>query len=394
MWHERRARVWRDRWPAVPMPLSARTLNRATLARQLLLQREAMEPVEGVRRVVALQAQEPVSPYVALWNRIVGFDAADLDAAYIDHSVVKATLMRITLHVVAASDYPPFQHAVVHLLRASRLSDRRFAESGLTFEDADALVPEVLAFAAEPRTNAEMQAWLEQQLGRPVPRAWWALRTFAPVVHAPAGARWTHGPKPKYVAARVMPPTGDAAASVQHLLRRYLEGFGPATARDIAQFTFLRKPTVTAALDAMAGELRTLEGVAGEPLYDVPDGSLPDEETPAPPRLMAMWDSCLLAYADRSRIVPADYRSTVFRRNGDVLPCVLINGYVAGVWRPHDGGIEVASFRTLPNEAWEGLAAEAHELAAFLSERDPAIYRRHMHWWGSISSCEVRVLRG
>ena len=114
------------------MRLTARRLNRATLARQLLLGREPLEMAEAVRRVVALQAQEAASPYLALWNRLAPFDPADLDAAFAGHAVIKATLMRITLHAVAAADYPPFRGAMVESLRAARLHDRRYTQTGLS----------------------------------------------------------------------------------------------------------------------------------------------------------------------------------------------------------------------------------------------------------------------
>jgi hypothetical protein len=136
------------------MRLTARQLNRATLARQLLLRREALDVVGAVRRVVAMQAQEPASPYVALWNRLAGFEPAELDRAFADQSVVKTTLMRITLHAVHSDDYPAFRSAMTRTLRAARLHDSRFTRTGLTNADADALLPEVLAFAAVPRTNA------------------------------------------------------------------------------------------------------------------------------------------------------------------------------------------------------------------------------------------------
>jgi hypothetical protein len=374
------------------MPLTARQLNRTTLARQLLLRREPVGVVEAVARVVALQAQEPASPYLALWNRVEGFEPADLDAAYLDHDVVKATLMRITLHAVAAADHPPFHHAMVGALRASRLNDKRFRESGLTVEQADALVDDVLAFAAEPRTNAEVDAWLESNLGGPAPRAWWALRTYAPVVHAPTGPPWSHGPRPAYSAAPTTPPTGDPAGSVQHLVRRYLEGFGPATAADIGRFTILRKPAVDAALAAMAGELEVLDGPAGARLLDVPGAAVLGGDEPAPPRLLGMWDSVLLAYADRSRIIPEAVRTTVIRRNGDVLPTILVDGHVAGVWRAVDGAIEVTALARLPKGAWAGLEPEAAALRTFLADRDPAVYRRSAHWWDAIDGTEVRRL--
>src|SRR5215212_7126319 len=137
---------------AVITPTS-RQLNRATLERQLLLRREPIGVVEAVHRVVGLQAQEPGSPYVALWNRVSGFDAAALDRAFSEHAIVKASLMRITLHAVDAADYPAFHEAMQVSLRGSRLGDRRFTSTGLTSEEADALVPELLAFADRPRSN-------------------------------------------------------------------------------------------------------------------------------------------------------------------------------------------------------------------------------------------------
>ena len=377
------------------MPLSLRQLNRATLARQLLLAREPIDVVGAVHRVVAIQAQEPASPYVALWNRIAGFDPGDLDDAFATHAVVKAQLLRLTLHAVAAEDYPAFQHAMAPLLRASRLHDERFKQTGLSADDVDAVVPDLLRFTAAARSTAEVEAWLDDRFGRPVPRAWWALKQYAPVVHAATRGRgaWAHGPRPSYVTAAVPPLTGDDARSVQHVVRRCLEGFGPASARDLAQLTFLRAPVVAQSLAAMADTLVTFDGPGGVVLHDVPDAPIPGEDTPAPPRLLGMWDSTLLAYADRARILPPDHRSVVIRRNGDVLPTLLVDGFVAGVWRPVDGGIEATAFHRLPKRAWRGLAEEAAGLVAFLSDRDPEVYRRYTRWWDSLPVVEQHVLR-
>lgn len=375
--------------------LTARQLNRATLGRQLLLHREPLDVVDGVHRIVALQAQEPASPYLALWNRLAGFDPTDLDAAFADHAVIKATLMRITLHAVHADDYPSFHHAMVRSLRASRLNDRRFTSVGLSIADTDALVPHVLQFAAQARTNAEFQAMLDERLGiLPKPGAWWALRTFAPVVHCRTGGPWSFGPRPSYVAARTPPQQLARDESVQRLVVRYLQGFGPAAAPDIAQFTLLTRSTAREALRALSGALRQLEGPDGTELFDVPGALLPDDATPAPPRLMPMWDSVLLAYADRSRVIPPDYRRLVIRNNGDVLPTLLVDGYVAGVWRAVDGGIEATAFHPLPDDAWRGLADEAAALVAFLADREPTVYRRYARWWDTLPSADVRVLPG
>jgi hypothetical protein len=376
------------------MPLTARRLNRATLARQLLLGREPLDVAGAVQRVVALQAQSAASPYIALWNRLAPFDPADLDTAFADQEVVKATLLRITLHAVHALDYPAFHNAMVPSLRASRLHDRRYTSTGLTIADADALLPQLLDFAARPRTKAEVEDLLERRLGDRQPRAWWALRTFAPLLHAPTGGPWSFGPRSSFVAAPDQLPPERREESVQRLARRYLEGFGPATAADLGQFTLLTRSVARDALRAMAGELEQLEGPDGSQLSDVPGSPLPAEDTPAPPRLLPMWDSTLLAYADRSRVIPPDYRRLVARSNGDVLPTLLVDGYVAGVWRPVEEGIEATAFHRLPDDSWTGLATEAAALAAFLAARDPAVYHRHTHWWTRLPNAEVRVLPG
>ena len=124
----------------------------------------------------------------------------------------------------------------------------------------------------------------------------------------------------------------------------------------------------------------------------MPDGLIPPEDAPAPPRLLPMWDSVLLAYADRGRVIAPEYRRLVTRNNGDVLPTLLVDGCVAGVWRPADGGIEATAFLPLAEETWDALEAEAGALVAFLAGRDPAVYRRYAHWWDALPSVEVRVL--
>ena len=107
-----------------------------------------------------------------------------------------------------------------------------------------------------------------------------------------------------------------------------------------------------------------------------------------------MWDSILLAYSDRSRVIPPDYRRVVIRRNGDVLPTLLVDGYVAGVWRPVEVGIEATAFHRLSKEEWRGLETEAAALVKVLADRDPTVYRRYARWWATLPSAEVRLLAG
>jgi Winged helix DNA-binding domain len=166
--------------------ITAAGLNRATLGRQLLLERGALGVEDAARRVVAIQAQQPASPYIALWNRLAGFDPADLDAAFTSRRLVKATLMRFTLHVVHASDHLALHTAMQPTLR-SRLADPRYHGSGLRPADADGVIAELLAFASQPGTKAE------------------------------------------------------AEEALQTLVQRYLAGFGPASVADVAQFALVQR---------------------------------------------------------------------------------------------------------------------------------------------------------
>ncbi|GAB7029104.1 winged helix DNA-binding domain-containing protein [Streptomyces sp. NPDC021749] len=386
--------------------ITARGLNRATLGRQLLLERAKLGIVEAVRRLVALQAQHAASPYLALWNRIAGFKAADMDDAFARGAAVKATLLRMTLHAVHADDYQVFREAMQPTLYASRLG-YHFAATGLTPADGDALVPEAVKFAEQARTSAEMEKWVEQQVGpERKAGAWWGLRAYAPLLHVPTGGPWSFGTRPSYTAARTGPvPTGRETRreALTTLVLRYLAGFGPASVADVAQFATVRRApvrqvlTALTALDTPGGAVERLEGPDGSTLFDLPGAPRPPADTPAPPRLMAMWDSVLLAYADRSRVIPPAYRRLVIRSNGDVLPTLLVDGYVAGVWRPVDGGIEATAFHALPAAAWDGLAAEARSLTAVLADREAEVYRRCHHWWGKLSlpgEAQVRLLPG
>jgi hypothetical protein len=376
------------------MRLTARRLNRATLARQLLLLREPIRVGEAVRRIVALQAQEPASPYLALWNRVASFDPGDLDAAFASREIVKASLMRITLHAVHTGDYPPFHVAMSRSLRASRLGDARFAVSGLTIAEADALLPGVLGFATEPRTRPDMEAHLAARIDGAAQAVWWAMRTFAPLHHAPTGGPWSFGARAAFVAAPGILPPEARDESLRWLARRYLEGFGPAAPQDLARFTLLTRAVARDAMLGIGDDLVRLDGPDGQ-LFDIAGGALPDEDAPAPPRLLPMWDSTLLAYADSGRMIRPEYRRIVTRQNGDVLPTLLVDGHVAGVWRPVEGGIEATAFHALPEEAWDGLATEARALESFLADRDPRAYGRYGHWWRKqLPGVQVRLLGG
>src|SRR5690625_499345 len=208
------------------MLITPRQLNRATLDRQMLLGRQRLGLHEAVRRLGLLQAQEPASPYLALWNRLDPFEPEQLDAAFRDGTIVKSSLIRITLHALHVDDHPAVYAAMLPSLRASRLFDRRFRESGLTGEEVDGLVPGLVDFLEVPHASKEIEEFLAGTLDASHPRVWWALRTFAPLHRAPTGGPWSfHVNRAAYFAAEITNqlPTHDEA--VQNLFIQYLRAF-------------------------------------------------------------------------------------------------------------------------------------------------------------------------
>ncbi len=180
--------------------------------------------------------------------------------------------MRVTLHAVAVDDHPPFHDAMQETLRAARLNDRRFRATGLSTADADALVPEVLEFASQPRTNAEFDAFFESRFGPlPKPGPWWALRSVAPVAHAPTGGPWSFGRRPAYVAAPTATAGGRPGAVGATARVALPGGLRPGDrCRTSPSSRLMYRPTVRAALQALDGELVRLEGPDGVELFDVP----------------------------------------------------------------------------------------------------------------------------
>lgn len=386
-------------WQAGSMLVSRRRCNRATLARQLLLERAAMPVDEAVRAVLALQAQEPASVHLALWARVEGLEAEDVDRMLAAGTVVRATLMRVTLHAVHASDHQTVHRAMTPTLRAARLNDRRFRATAVTPEEADAALAELLAWADEPRTNEDAQDWLTER-GLADGMVWWAMRQYGPLRRSiDAGSPWSFSTSTAtYQAIDPTPPVqvpADAAdAALGALVERYLAAFGPATVGDVSRFALVPKRRLRPVVAGIADRLLDLEAEDGRELLDVPDAPLPPEDTPAPPRLLPMWDSVLFAHEDRTWIIDDDVRALVIRRNGDTLPPVLVDGRVVGVWRPapDGGGVEVTTFRHVADEHWEGLVAEARSLLRFVGDRDPRLYGRYRRWWDRLPEAERVIL--
>ena len=373
------------RRPAHPL-LPADRLNRATLARQHLLERvPAGGPVEHViEGVGGLQAQEPASPYLALWARVDGFEADSLDRAFRDRRVVKATLMRATLHAVSRLDYVGLRPAVGPMLTSLT---RRERGGGPEPDRLESLANAALAFASTPRSNTELRGHVGALAGDLDPDdAWWWVRRHAPFVHAPTPTAWSFGRRPLLAAAGAWidgHTLADAAAAVEHLVRRHLGAFGPATAADVAAWSGLPVARLRIGIDAIerAGELRRFTDQRGRVLLDLAGAPLPSADVEVPARLLPMWDSVLLAFADRTRVISDEHRRVVVARNGDTLPTFLVGGRVAGLWwAEHDGGrsrIVLEPFGRLGRDSRRALEREGERLADFVAPLEPEVYRRY-----------------
>lgn len=366
--------------------LSARRLGRATLARQLLLEPADVGVVEAVGRIAGLQAQEPASPYIGLWARLARFEAADLDAAIASRDVVKGTLMRVTLHLVTAADYRAFWPAVLPVLEGQRRQQRLEPPSARRLADLRA---RVTSFAAEPRSLNELREHVGDVDGLPADEIVWWLRRRLPLAHAPTGDPWSYGRRPLLADADAWLPSGawaDAAAPIEHLVWRYLAAFGPASLADIAQWSGLAVASVRSGVAAIeaAGDLVQYRSETGRGLVDLVGATLPDEDVPAPPRLLPMWDSTVLAFADRTRIVSDADRRRIIARNGDTLPVILVDGVVAGRWWAVADGdttrIELEPFRRLAKGDRRALDSLADRLARFVEPHEPAVYSRYQRW--------------
>ena len=302
--------------------LTERDLNRALLARQLLLERRRLGVQQAVERLCALQAQWPQSPYIALWARVVDFRKEQLTRALEQHKVVKSSLFRITLHITSARDYP-FYAAV--LVRSVHETTPR-----VTVQRAQQLARRIRAAAMKATlTHEQVEAFAAEELGQR-----WRTRVLTPLLHLPPGGTWSHYGRVQlrameFVLGVDLPSREDGA---ERLVRRYLAAFGPATQQDLLRFGGLRLGDVRAGLERLG--LRRFRDERGRLLLDLPGAPLPDGETAAPVRFLPKWDSSLLAYAppERTRILPEKFRPSVIAKNGDVAPTVLVDGFVAATW--------------------------------------------------------------
>jgi hypothetical protein len=378
--------------------MTVRALNRATLARQGLLEPfRRTDPAVAVERLGSLQAQHPEWPPVALAARAADARTADLAEALVRRAVVRSSLMRITIHVVTAADLWPM-FTVMQPMRASQwrlLLKADPLDSPLGRRMLAAHEVAIEALREKPRSSLEIDRLMAERVGpeatatsRPVGRgpesravvraAWRHFSAFVPLVHVPHDGEG-YG-RSRYALAtdwlgQERPDISEADART-HVARRYLAAFGPASVDDLVAYVGRGKGGIGAWRDAVASladEKVELADDKGRAIFDLAAAPRPEEDVVAPPRLLARWDSLLLSHGSghRDRVIAAVDRPAVFSKNADVLPTFLLDGFVAGTWdlERRDGRASIAlrPLRKLGSAERSGLEAEADRLLALIA---------------------------
>jgi len=361
--------------------LSLRAVNRALLARQLLLERQvlpaagpdrAAQVVRTVEHLVGLQAQAPFPPYYGLHSRLDGFRPGDLATLITDRSVVRIALMRGTIHLVSARDCLPLRRMVQPVIERGMRGAFGKQLAGV----------DTAALAAAGRSLVESEPMTFSQLGQALAARWpdhapaalaQGVRAFVPLVQVPPRAVWGRAGQSLHTSAEhwlgepgpPAQPARTARAELAQLVTRYLGAFGPATVRDVQAWSGLTG--LKAVLEQLRPSLVTFRDEQGAELFDLPTAPRPGGEVPAPVRLVAEFDNLVLSHAERSRVISAEATRRLYTINGVIPGAVLIDGFVAGMWRlaRSQGEATVTIELFGPARERDALAAEAERVLAF-----------------------------
>ncbi|WP_426593500.1 winged helix DNA-binding domain-containing protein [Cellulomonas sp. McL0617] len=347
--------------------LDTRTLNRATLARQLLLDRADLPVLDAVTHLSGLQAQEPQEPFIGLWSRLRAFDPAVMDGLLVARSVVRAHLMRCTVHLVTADDMLAWRARHDAMLRGRMLAIYR---DGLDGVDLDEFAAEARTFLADgrPRSMAELGAALVARWPAPRPRAHaeLAIACLVPVAQTPPRGLWRvkAGVQVALLSSwlgRDIDPLAGEDLVGRALVRRYLTAYGPAATADIRSWSGIAG--LPAAVKAMRDELVSFRDERGRVLWDLPDAPRPDPDTPAPVRFLPAFDNALLGYDDRTRIVDDAHRGLSVAGSR----VVLVDGRVSATWTVRADAVSVVPLRQLTRTERAAVDEEGSAVASFLA---------------------------
>jgi len=291
--------------------------------------------------------------YVGLWSRLAGFERDSLTRALHDRDVIQATLMRVTIHLCSRTDYWPLTVPV----RAARRGWWLRATKGPREPEMEAAALRLRAALADGPLRKKA---IDELLGKPVAHG---IGLWVDMVRVPPSGTWERRRADLYGLAEdwIQAPSIDEADALDHLVSRYLTGFGPASTAEIANWAGMTAKDVEPALERLT--LRRFAAEDGTELLDLPGLPLPDADTPAPVRFLGTWDAALLVHARRSLIVPEEHRAKIFNtKMPQSVGTFLVDGAVAGAWRP-DGTIE--PFQPLTKAQRKAVDAEAARLAGF-----------------------------
>ena len=376
--------------------LTLRELNRATLARQLLLDRATITPLEAIKRLAGMQSQLSNPPYIGLWSRLHAFKRDELTYLLEQRQVVRTSMMRRTLHLTTAEDYLRFRPAL-HSLHARDL-DTYFNKQATNPLKKEQLLAEIRSFLQEkPRTNVELRAKLAEMVPGMSEQLLYKVRVSLSLIQVFPGGAWGIGGSPAYAEATTW--LGQSFVSetegLHSLIFSYLAAFGPASVKDLQIWSGLTR--LLPVVDALRADLVTFRDEQGQELFDVPGAPLPSADGTTPVRFLPDFDNLVLAHCDRRRIIADRYRPFVFPGNSMVLPTFLVDGFVAGVWKiertPTKAVLVIQPFELLTNKARKDVREEGERLMQWVTEKIPtfeiefATYdgkARGQNLWGSL----------
>lgn len=353
--------------------LDRRALNRALLARQLLLRKETRPAIEVIEHLAGLQAQAPFPPYFGLWSRIEGFDPEELSALLLDRRAVRVVAMRGTVHLLTADDARFLRPCVQPIMDRDLAGNSTYTPKLAGIPLAELAAAARAALADEPLTNKQLGGKLAEHWPAHDPNGLvYAARNLLPLVQVPPRAIWGRSGAPTYAplddwAGAALDPEPD----LERLVLRYLAAFGPATVPDIQAWCGLTR--LRAVVDRLRPKLCTFRTPAGKELFDLPEAPRPDPETPAPVRLIADFDNLILSHADRSRVISDESRKRIFTRNGIFPGTLLLDGFVHGTWRIDHGAdaaiLTVTPFYKVSRKDTSAIEAEGRRLLGFAAKR-------------------------
>ena len=355
--------------PSLPeRVLTTRELNRALLARQLLLERSRLPVARALEKVAGLQTQYAPSAYIGLWSRLESFELADLTRALARKRAVQGTLMRSTIHVVSARDYWLFADGI----GPSREAWWRKTHGKSVEGDVDAVREQLRAELAGRVWNRKDLEKLHRTYASTIWQGAWIE-----LVRVPPSGTWERRRADLFQLAEEWIGRADAGEEkgLEHLLRRYLGGFGPGTANEAANWAGVPVTKMKEAADRLS--LRRFRDEEGKVLLDLPRAPLPGG-IPAPVRFLPTWDATLLVHARRTEILAERFRPRIFNTKAPFsFHTLLVDGTVAGVWRwertAEKATLVVEAFERLPRGVARDVRDEAARLVRFV-EPDATSY--------------------